>query len=176
MRKTLTTVKSIIYKYQQSSLSIKPCSVSMYRGLNHHGSLISQCFDNVQWEHRPTLIQQSQSRFHGDQNTCPSNPSAERVIQNKHSIECTVEGCTVCASGVQLEFSLCVCACVHVTCSVPLVALHLSFSPWLSWWTTGSLKGHRVHRGPATRHTAGVWLHVPHQAKHVHTHTHKTEN
>lgn len=49
-------------------------------------------------------------------------------------------------------------------CSVPLVALHLSSSPWPSWWTAGSLKGRPVRRGPATRHTAGVWLHVPRPA------------
>lgn len=76
-------------KGENNRCGINPCSVFLYRGLNHHGSLISQCFDNVQREHRPTLIQQSERRFHGDKNTCPSNPSTE--IQNKHNIKWILE-------------------------------------------------------------------------------------
>lgn len=47
-------VKGIIWEYEPFNTG--PHSASLYRGLNHHGSLISQCFDNVQREHRPTLV------------------------------------------------------------------------------------------------------------------------
>lgn len=94
---------------------MNPCFFSLYRGLNHHSSLISQCFDNVQWEHRLTLIQQSQRRFHGDQNTCPSNPSAEIVIQNKHGINGIGRVSTVRVGSVQLEYNLCVC---YLQCTI----------------------------------------------------------
>lgn len=61
--------------------------VSVYRRLNHHGSLISECSNDVQREHGASGIQESERRLHRDQNARPSNPSAggrqkEREIEN----------------------------------------------------------------------------------------------
>lgn len=50
--------------------------VSVYRRLNHHGSLISECSNDVQREHGASGIQESERRLHRDENARPSNPGA----------------------------------------------------------------------------------------------------
>lgn len=58
-----------------NGLSWSAC-VSVYRRLNHHGSLISERSNDVQREHGATGIQESERCLHRDQNARPSNPSA----------------------------------------------------------------------------------------------------
>lgn len=58
-----------------NGLSWSAC-VSVYRRLNHHGSLISERSNDVQREHGATGVQESERRLHRDQNPRPSNPSA----------------------------------------------------------------------------------------------------
>ena len=99
----------------------------MYRGLNHHGSLISQCSDDVQREHRLTGIQQSERRFHRDQNSCPSNPSAERVIQSAHWVYSRAT-CWQCLIRETDSVCLCVCVCVWVCVGVRYLQCTISGS------------------------------------------------
>lgn len=107
-----------------NGLSWSAC-VSVYRRLNHHGSLISERSNDVQREHGATGVQESERRLHRDQNPRPSNPSAggREGERERHNAECTAGAGGAGLRRPRLMLSVC------VTCSAPLVARRLSSSP-----------------------------------------------
>lgn len=105
-----------------NGLSWSAC-VSVYRRLNHHGSLISERSNDVQREHGASGVQESERRLHRDQNARPSNPSAGGRERERHNAECTAGAGGAGLRRPRLMLSVC------VTCSAPLVARRLSSSP-----------------------------------------------
>lgn len=94
--------------------------VAEYRGLNHHGSLISKRSDDVQREHRLTSIQESECRLHCDQNACPSNPSTgESESQQTLNVQLRQVHDVQAVFDVSVCMSASVCNCVsYLQCTI----------------------------------------------------------
>lgn len=98
------TVGQVLYE-------LRSLALAEYRGLNHHGSLISKRSDDVQREHRPTSVQESECRLHCDQNACPSNPSTG---ESKSQQTLNVQLRQVQNVQAVLDVSLCASVCNRV--------------------------------------------------------------